>query len=381
LEEPKIKSTHSSPKHVGDEKGMKGFNFSVEEENESGEDKISNGFLSDLTRSLDDKKTASPSFTKPPLPKPLGLSKSPLDLSKPLGPPKAMLQPLQSLPPLSRTPLHKALPPLDLPKLNSKSSIDEDLDPFGDEKAKTDLHNSKQDENSQEKEEFISTKVENTIAVSKELEDTVDTASSDEESDLLPLNINVDKPAKCFDKKEENKFVLQDDFDIELSQAKNRYDKVLEANKKLIDSSDISKDKAVGKKESIALSLSDDEISISEENIVAEMPSNSKIKDTIDVFKRDSNLDNDKCMPDNFDLNKEEESDCFSDESDNILPDNDSLYKASKTKSLFGLQSDEEEVAKSVATDKSEKKDEKEEATPRSISAADAETGEESDFW
>jgi len=158
---------------------------------------------------------------------------------------------------------------------------------------------------------------------------------------------------------------------------KNRYDQVLEANKKLIDSSDISKDKAISKKESIALSLSDDEISISEENIVAEMPSNSKIKDTIDDF----NLDNDKCMPDDFDLNKEEESDCFSDESDNILPDNDSLYKASKTKSLFGLQSDEEEVAKSVATDKSAKKDEKEEATPRSISAADAETGEESDFW
>jgi len=112
--------------------------------------------------------------------------------------------------------------------------------------------------------------------------------------------------------------------------------------------------------------LSDEDISISEENKLAEIPSkeNSKIND---IVKSDLNIDL-------------EESDSFSDGSDNILPGNDSLYKANKTKSLFGLQSDEE-IAENVPSEKSEKCAKKDEATPRSISAADVETGEESDFW
>lgn len=354
VENDQINSNNSIPKSIGEAKDLKDFKYnSVEEENEGGEDKISNGFLSELTRSLDDKKTP-PSFTKPPLPKPLGLSKSPLDLSKPLGPPKALLQPLQSLPPLSRTPLHKTLPPLDLPKLNSKCSLDED-----DGITKNNLNG-----NSKEKESISND--DTNVVVTKDLKDNVETASSDEESDLLPLNINVDKPSKGFDRKEEKKLILEDDFNIE--EAKNRYDQILQANKKMIENTD-EIDFSSGKSKTVKqdnVVLSDEDISISEENKLAEIPSkeNSKIND---IVKSDLNIDL-------------EESDSFSDGSDNILPGNDSLYKANKTKSLFGLQSDEE-IAENVPSEKSEKCAKKDEATPRSISAADVETGEESDFW
>ena len=47
-----------------------------------------------------------------------------------------------------------------------------------------------------------------------DLKDNVDTSTSDEDSNLLPININVDKPSKGFDKKEAKKLNLEDDFSL-----------------------------------------------------------------------------------------------------------------------------------------------------------------------
>merc|ERR1712168_1271116 len=107
---------------------------------------------------------------------------------------------------------------------------------------------------------------------------------------LLPLNINVEKPCKGFDKKEEKNLTLEDDFNIE--EAKNRYDQILQANRKLIENTDeinlsSGKSKTIKKDSSV---LSNEDFSISEENKIADIPTKENLKIN-DVVKSDLNID------------------------------------------------------------------------------------------